>query len=79
MATELGDQIAVGCFRPRDAVFDNQSVEANSYTQIGSFSQLMQLDLSNNSCPLSPSVSFIFNAHVDYLYMESDAVSAASN
>ena len=45
-------------------------------TQLSSFSQLTQLDLSNNSFPVIPSGSFIFKAPVDYLYLESDSISS---
>nr|CAH0107179.1 unnamed protein product [Daphnia galeata] len=44
-------------------------------TQLSSFSQLTQLDLSNNSFPVISSGSFIFKAPVDYLYLESDSIS----
>jgi Leucine-rich repeat (LRR) protein len=45
-------------------------------TQLSSFSQLTQLDLSNNSFPVISSGSFIFKAPVDYLYLESDSISS---
>lgn len=83
---QLGDQIvgdilnAIASYPSAASALEMLWLTTNQLTQIpaqmGSFSQLMQLDLSNNSLPLIPSGSFIFNAPVDYLYLESDGISS---
>ncbi|XP_046650032.1 uncharacterized protein LOC124341131 [Daphnia pulicaria] len=84
---QLGDQIvgdmlnAIASSPSAASALEMLWLTTNQLTQIpaqmDSFSQLMQLDLSNNSLPaLIASGSFVFNAPVDYLYLESDGISS---
>lgn len=45
-------------------------------TQLASFPQLVQLDLSNNSFPTIASGSISFDAAVDYVYLESNNINS---